>query len=135
MSFVCKARANRIFANTTGNFVSRLFARTTIKSQIWVGFGLFLAILQAVEAHSTDRYRTDVFLVKTEIGPLMAKIESDLGPPVDQLKQQIADTSAGLQRSRRYRRGSTKPAQASTTHPTRARRSAKSLPRWRQFRI
>ena len=57
----------------------------------------FDGIMQAVEVHSTDRYRTDIFLVKNEIGPLTAKIESDLGLLVDQLKQHISDTSAGLQ--------------------------------------
>lgn len=34
-----------MFANSASEFASRLFARTTIKSQIWIGFGLFLAIL------------------------------------------------------------------------------------------
>ena len=57
----------------------------------------FDGIMQAVEVHSTDRYRTDIFLVKSEIGPLTAKIESDLGLLVDQLKQHISDTSFGLQ--------------------------------------
>ncbi len=55
-------------------------------------------IQQAVEVHSTDRYRNDIFLVKNEIGPLTSRIESTLGLLVDQLKQHIADTSVGLQR-------------------------------------
>ena len=54
-------------------------------------------IMQAVEVHSTDRYRNDIFLVKNEIGPLAARIDSSLGRLVDRLKQHIADTSAGLQ--------------------------------------
>ena len=57
----------------------------------------FDGIMQAVEVHSTDRYRTDIFLVKSEIGPLMSQIESNLGLLVDQLKQHISDTSIGLQ--------------------------------------
>jgi len=57
----------------------------------------FVGIMEAVEIHSTDRYRTDIFLVKSEIGPLTAKIESDLGLLVEQLKQHISDTSSGLQ--------------------------------------
>ena len=32
-------------AKTARNFLNGLFARSTIKSQIWIGFGLFLAIL------------------------------------------------------------------------------------------
>ena len=57
----------------------------------------FDGIMEAVEVHSTDRYRTDIYLVKSEIGPLTAKIESGLGLLVDQLKQHISDTSASLQ--------------------------------------
>ena len=34
-----------MFANSVTSFMSGVFARTTIKSQIWLGFGLFLAIL------------------------------------------------------------------------------------------
>lgn len=32
-------------AKSASDFVSRVFAKTAIKSQIWLGFGLLLAIL------------------------------------------------------------------------------------------
>ncbi len=57
----------------------------------------YTGILQAVEVHSTDRYRNDIYLVKTEIGPLTSQIENDLGSLAEQLKQRIASTSAALQ--------------------------------------
>ena len=57
----------------------------------------FDGIMEAVAVHSTDRFRNDIFLVKSEIGPLTSQIESTLGLLVDQLKQHISDTSAGLQ--------------------------------------
>jgi len=47
--------------------------------------------------HSTDRFRTDIFLVKTEIGPLIKKIETDLGSLVNTLKTLITRTSNDLQ--------------------------------------
>jgi len=46
--------------------------------------------------HSTDRFRTDIFLVKTEIGPLIKKIETNLGSLVDTLKTLITRTSNTL---------------------------------------
>jgi methyl-accepting chemotaxis protein len=52
---------------------------------------------EAASIHSTDRYRTDIFLVKTEIGPLSSKIESNLGRLVESLKEVITDTSNELQ--------------------------------------
>jgi len=52
---------------------------------------------KAIKIHSTDKYRTDIYLVKNEIGPLLTQIESDLGAFVDQLKEVIHETSAELQ--------------------------------------
>jgi len=52
---------------------------------------------KTVKVHSTDKYRTDIYLVKTEIGPLINSIESSLGQLVEQLKSLITDTSDELQ--------------------------------------
>ena len=57
----------------------------------------YKALNETIDVHSTDKYRTDIYLVKTEIGPLIAKIESDLGTLVDQLKESITETSNHLQ--------------------------------------
>ena len=56
----------------------------------------FIAIAAAVEVHASEKYRTDIFLVKNEIGPLTLKIQTALGALIDQLKLQISDTSSGL---------------------------------------
>ncbi|MDH5392029.1 MAG: methyl-accepting chemotaxis protein [Gammaproteobacteria bacterium] len=55
------------------------------------------ALTEAINIHSTDKYRTDIYLVKTEIGILLAKIETDLGSMVDELKSKITETSNQLQ--------------------------------------
>ncbi|VAW61829.1 Methyl-accepting chemotaxis sensor/transducer protein [hydrothermal vent metagenome] len=47
--------------------------------------------------HSTDKYRTDIYLIKTEIGPLIAEIDSSLGKLVKMLTSLIAETSNELQ--------------------------------------
>lgn len=52
---------------------------------------------EIVQVHGSDKYRTDVYLVKTEIGSLVRKIETDLGSLVDELKQIINTTSTELQ--------------------------------------
>ena len=55
------------------------------------------ALDEAINIHSTDKYRTDIYLIKTEIGPLVSAIESNLGTMVDQLKVLITNTSDELQ--------------------------------------
>ncbi len=57
----------------------------------------FTDIEELVKIHSTDKYRTDIYLVKTQIGPLIKKIESDLGTLIESLKIQINETSNILQ--------------------------------------
>ncbi|MCK4708649.1 MAG: HAMP domain-containing protein, partial [Gammaproteobacteria bacterium] len=52
---------------------------------------------EAIKVHSSEQYRTDVFLVKTEMGELVSKIESNLGSMVDELKEKITITSNELQ--------------------------------------
>lgn len=56
-----------------------------------------LALGEAIAIHSTDKYRLDIYLVKTEIGPLVAEVQSKLGKFVDQLKASISKTSGDLQ--------------------------------------
>jgi methyl-accepting chemotaxis protein len=57
----------------------------------------YKALNEAVAVHSTDKYRTDIYLVQTEIGPLVSKIDSELGVLIEQLKELITDTSDELQ--------------------------------------
>ncbi len=57
----------------------------------------YKALNETINVHSTDKYRTDIYLVKTEIGPLVLKTESHLSSLVDQLKELITDTSNELQ--------------------------------------
>ncbi len=57
----------------------------------------FSQLEEAIKIHSTDKYRTDIYLVKTEIGPLILKTETDLGSLVSTLKTLIAQTSNDLQ--------------------------------------
>lgn len=64
---------------------------------ITVNDSYYEALQVAVDVHSSDKYRTDLFLVKTEIGPLASKIESELGILVNKLKALITDTSNELQ--------------------------------------
>lgn len=52
---------------------------------------------EIIKLHSTDKYRTDIYLVKNEIGPLVIQIEKDLGALVDRLKEIINQTSTELQ--------------------------------------
>jgi len=52
---------------------------------------------EAVRLHGSEKYRTDVFLVKSEVGQLVAKIQGDLGSLVDELKELIVATSNNLQ--------------------------------------
>jgi len=57
----------------------------------------FKQLDEAIGIHSTDKYRTDIYLVKTEIGPLLKTIEDDLGSLVNTLKALINQTSEKLQ--------------------------------------
>jgi len=50
-----------------------------------------------IKVHATDKYRTDAYLVKTELGELTRKIEADLGSMVEKLKEDITETSNDLQ--------------------------------------
>ncbi len=52
---------------------------------------------ETIKVHSTDKYRTDIYLVKNEIGPLVAQVEKELGAFVDLLKEVIQETSNVLQ--------------------------------------
>lgn len=52
---------------------------------------------KVVAIHSTDKYRTDIYLVKTEIGPLVTNMKKNLGSLVNELKKVINSTSAELQ--------------------------------------
>lgn len=54
-------------------------------------------LTEAIAIHSTDKYRTDIYLVKNEIGPLVLKIGTNLGSLVNQLKEVITVTSNELQ--------------------------------------
>ncbi len=57
----------------------------------------FNGLDDVIKIHSTDNYRTDIFLMKSEIGPLMSQIETELGQLVSQLKEVITNTSNELQ--------------------------------------
>ena len=49
-----------------------------------------------VELHGSDRYRTDAYLVRTEIGPLIARIQDDLYFIAGSLRQQMESSSGAL---------------------------------------
>ncbi len=68
-----------------------------IKEFIKVNKSYFKIIDDTISVHSTDKYRTDVYLVKTEIGPLLSNIEKNLGSLVDTLSTLIDETSNELQ--------------------------------------
>lgn len=55
------------------------------------------ALNEVLKIHSTDKYRTDIYLVKTEIGPLVRSMETNLGSLVKELKEVIDSTSTELQ--------------------------------------
>jgi len=57
----------------------------------------FKQLDEAIAIHSTDKFRTDIYIVKTEIGPLLAKIETNLGSLVSSLTALITSTSDDLQ--------------------------------------
>ena len=52
---------------------------------------------ETIKLHGSEKYRTDVFLVKSEVGQLVTKIQNDLGALVDDLKELIVTTSNDLQ--------------------------------------
>ncbi|NNE64458.1 MAG: methyl-accepting chemotaxis protein, partial [Gammaproteobacteria bacterium] len=55
------------------------------------------ALIETAAIHRSDKHRNDIFLVKTEIGPLMVKSLEELVKLVDQLRNDIAMQSASLQ--------------------------------------
>ena len=57
----------------------------------------YFAMDEAIAIHASDRYRLDTYLVKNEIGPLVIKIQSQLGELGDQLNELISSTSIDLQ--------------------------------------
>ncbi len=57
----------------------------------------FAELERAVEIHASDRFRADIFLVKSEIGPLVAQIESRAGNLVARFELQIDETGEALQ--------------------------------------
>lgn len=54
------------------------------------------ALIEAVDVHSTDKFRTDIFLVKSEIGPLISKVENNLSGLVSEMTDIINNTSSEL---------------------------------------
>lgn len=52
---------------------------------------------EITKVHASDKYRTDIYLVKTEIGPIVHSMEKDLGSLVVELKEVISSTSNDLQ--------------------------------------
>ena len=52
---------------------------------------------EAIDVHGSDKYRTDIYLVKTEIGPLVVNTQKELRSLADSLKSLIARDSAELQ--------------------------------------
>jgi len=52
---------------------------------------------EIIKVHATDKFRNDAYLVKTDLGELTRKIESDLGSMVERLKEVITETSNELQ--------------------------------------
>ena len=52
---------------------------------------------EIIKVHASEKYRTDIYLVKTEIGNLVHKIENDIGGLVKELKDVITSTSTDLQ--------------------------------------
>jgi len=64
---------------------------------IKINTNYFKQLDEAIAIHSTDKYRTDIYLVKTEIAPLVVSIESEIGSLVSQLKTLITQTSKELQ--------------------------------------
>jgi len=57
----------------------------------------YVALDEAVAIHASDQYRLDTYLVKNKIGPLVTKIQSELGGLGDQLNELISRTSTDLQ--------------------------------------
>ena len=52
---------------------------------------------EIIKVHGSEKYRTDIYLVKTEIGPLVSNVEETLDILVNELKEVIHSTSADLQ--------------------------------------
>jgi methyl-accepting chemotaxis protein len=59
--------------------------------------GQFFANLEKLKAiHGSDEWRTDAYLVRTELGPLLNRIQSNLKTLVDKLTANINGTTADL---------------------------------------
>ena len=56
----------------------------------------FIDLEKVISVHSSDHYRVDIYLIKTEIGPLTLAIEDNLRKLIGQLKNLIADPSNEL---------------------------------------
>ena len=52
---------------------------------------------EITKVHASEKYRTDIYLVKTEIGPIVKNMQKDLGGLVGELKEVISSTSHNLQ--------------------------------------
>ena len=48
---------------------------------------------QMLEVHGSEKWRTDAYLLKTEVGPLQRRIEDSLGELVNILRNEIVNTS------------------------------------------
>ncbi len=57
----------------------------------------YAELQKAIEVHASDRYRADIHLVKTEIGPLVRQIESRAGKLVERFERLIEEFSHALQ--------------------------------------
>jgi len=56
----------------------------------------FVDLEKVISVHSSDRYRMDIYLIKTEIAPLTLTIEDNLRKLIGHLKNLIRDTSNKL---------------------------------------
>jgi methyl-accepting chemotaxis protein len=57
----------------------------------------YLALDEAIEIHSSERYRRDIYLINNEIKPLVTEIQSELSALANQLNELIFSTSKNLQ--------------------------------------
>ena len=58
----------------------------------------YTELQETIEIHASERYRGDIFLVKSEVGPLVARIESRAAVLVARIEKLIGETSLALQR-------------------------------------
>ncbi len=55
------------------------------------------ALEETVKLHSSEQYRNDIYLTKTEIGPVIVKSQQELVTLVNELRDDIAHESSALQ--------------------------------------